>query len=221
MKKTLTVNISGIVFHIDEDAYNVLNDYLQSIKQHFAKTEGKEEIVSDIETRIAEMLKETITNGKQVITIEDIDKVIEVIGRPEEFGEPGEENGSYDKTYGARATKRLYRDTDNAILAGVCSGLGAYFQTDPLWFRLAFVILSIPGVGTPILVYLVLWVLVPEARTAAEKLQMKGEKVNISNIEKSIREEIGKLKNKINEFAQGARHTYKKKEQITGLIFKT
>ena len=220
MKKTLTVNISGIVFHIDEDAYNVLNDYLQSIKQHFSATNGGEEIISDIEARIAEMLKETITNGKQVITIEDIERVIEVIGRPGEFGEPAEETDENKQTHEEKSTKRLFRDPDNAILAGVCGGLGAYFQTDPLWFRLAFVILSIPGVGTPVLVYFVLWILVPEAKTATEKLQMKGEKVNMSNIGASIREEIDKLKDKFNEFAKEAKHTYKKKEQIIDPIFK-
>ena len=89
MKKTLTVNISGQVFHIDEDAYNVLNDYLQSIRQHFAKTKGGDEIFSDIEARIAEMLREKLTSNKQVITIEDISEVIKTIGDPNEFG--GEE----------------------------------------------------------------------------------------------------------------------------------
>ncbi len=212
MKKTLTVNISGIVFHIDEDAYKVLHDYLQSIKKHFAREEGGDEIVSDIEARIAEMLKDRIGNDRQVITIDDIEEVIKVIGLPEEFGETfSDEPKSESSTDSKKATKRLYRDPENSVLGGVCGGLGAYFHTDPVWFRLAFVILSIPGIGTPLLVYIVLWIVIPEARTTAERLEMRGEKVNISNIEKSIREEITNLKDKFNEFTKEAKRTYKKK----------
>jgi len=212
MKKTFTVNIRGIVFHIDEDAYEVLNDYLQSIKQYFAKTEGGDEIISDIETRIAEMLRNSIGDEKQVITLDDIEKVIEVIGQPSEFGgEPEDETAWQQKSEKSKTIKRLYRNPDRSILGGVCGGLGAYFHTDPVWFRLAFVIFSLPGLGTPLLIYVILWIVIPEARTVAEKLQMKGEKVNISNIEKSIREEIGNLKNKFNDFTKDAKQTFKKK----------
>jgi phage shock protein PspC (stress-responsive transcriptional regulator) len=212
MKKTLTVNISGIVFHIDEDAYNVLNDYLQSIKQHFSRTEGGEEIISDIEARVAEMLKERIGNERQVITLDDIEEIINAIGQPSEFGEEFESDSgaSFAETNGKK-TKRLYRDPDSSILGGVCGGLGAYFHTDPVWFRIVFVIASIPGLGTPLLIYLILWIIIPEAKTATEKLEMKGEKVNISNIEKSIREEIDNLKNKFNDFTSKAKRSYKKK----------
>ncbi|OQX77231.1 MAG: hypothetical protein B6D61_07500 [Bacteroidetes bacterium 4484_249] len=212
MKKTLTVNISGIVFHIDEDAYNVLNDYLQSIKQHFSKTEGGDEIVSDIEARIAEMLKESIGDKKQVITIDDIERVIEVIGQPSEFGADEEDEAAFQNSSQKRnEAKRLYRDTDKAIIGGICAGLGAYFHSDPLWFRLAFVLVSIAGLGTPLLIYFILWIVVPEAKTATERLEMKGEKVNISNIEKSVREEIDNLKNKFNDFTKEAKRSYKKK----------
>ncbi|MCB0822491.1 MAG: PspC domain-containing protein [Bacteroidales bacterium] len=212
MKKTLTVNISGVVFHIDEDAYHVLHDYLQSIKKHFSRTEGGDEIISDIEARIAEMLKDRIGDERQVITIEDIEEVIKIIGMPEEFGEVfEEENTNNSSGQSGKASKRLYRDPENAILSGVCGGLGAYFHTDPVWFRLAFVVLSIIGFGTPLLVYIILWIVVPEARTAAERLEMRGERVNVSNIEKSIKEEINNLKDKFNEFTKEAKQTYKKK----------
>ncbi|MCD4697890.1 MAG: PspC domain-containing protein [Bacteroidales bacterium] len=211
MKKTLTVNISGIVFHIDEDAYTVLNDYLQSIRMHFSRAKGGEEIISDIEARIAEMLKEKIGDERQVITIDDIEDVINVIGQPSEFGEEFAEGAEEKSTYSQKTTKRLYRDTDRSVLGGVCGGLGAYFHTDPLWFRLAFVLLSIPGIGTPLLVYVVLWIVLPEAKTAAERLEMKGEKINITNIESSIREEIDNLKDKFKNFKNEARRTYKKK----------
>ena len=212
MKKTLTVNISGIVFHIDEDAYNVLNDYLQSIRQHFSRTEGGDEIIEDIEARIAEMLKERIGDNKQVITLDDIEEIINAIGKPSEFGEEFEEEPAGKFTDGnGKKTKRLYRDPDSSILGGVCGGLGAYFHTDPVWFRVAFVVACIPGLGTPLLIYVILWAIIPEAKTSTEKLEMKGEKVNISNIEKSIREEIDSLKNKFNDFTKQAKRSYKKK----------
>ncbi|MEZ5195023.1 MAG: PspC domain-containing protein [Bacteroidales bacterium] len=176
MKKTLTVNINGIVFHIDEDAYNVLHDYLQSIRQHFSRTKGGEEIISDIEARIAEMLKERIGDDKQVINLDDIEEVIKVIGTPREFGEEiGEEPIDYRENENGKRTKRLYRDPDNTILGGVCGGLGAYFHTDPVWFRIAFVVACIPGLGTPLLVYVILWAIIPEPERQLKRLEMKGE----------------------------------------------
>jgi phage shock protein PspC (stress-responsive transcriptional regulator) len=212
MKKTLTVNISGIVFHIDEDAYAVLHDYLQSIKKHFSRTQGGNEIISDIEARIAEMLKERIGDSRQVITIDDIEEVIQVIGQPSEFGDEFSEDEQQAKSASPGKTpKRLYRDPEHSVLGGVCGGLGAYFRTDPVWFRLAFILFSIVGIGTPLLIYVVLWIVIPEAKTAAERLEMKGERVNISSIEKSVREEINNLKNKFNDFTEGAKRTYKKK----------
>lgn len=216
MKKTLTVNISGQVFHIDEDAYNVLNDYLQSIRQHFAKTKGGDEIFTDIEARIAEMLRERLIDNKQVITIEDISEVIKTIGEPSEFGgdEFEDQTHSRSKTHSGKYNKRLYRDPEDAMLGGVCSGLASYFHTDRVWFRLGFVIAAIAGFGAPVLIYILLWIVLPPATTAAERLEMKGEKVNLSNIGTSVREEIDKVKDKINDFANEAKNTYKKKSDI-------
>lgn len=216
MKKTLTVNISGQVFHIDEDAYTVLNDYLQSIRQHFAKTKGGDEIFTDIEARIAEMLREKLSPNKQVITIEDISEVVKTIGDPSEFGgddfEEKPNNGNQSQS--GKPGKRLYRDPDDAMLGGVCSGLAAYFHTDTVWFRFGFAIAAIAGFGAPVLIYIILWIVVPPATTAAERLEMRGEKVNLSNIGTSVREEIDKVKDKLNDFANEAKKTYKKKSDI-------
>jgi phage shock protein PspC (stress-responsive transcriptional regulator) len=187
----------------------VLNDYLNSIKKHFSAVDGRDEIISDIEARIAEMLQEKTNGHKQVITIEDIEKVIEVIGLPSEF----DSEEVFDENPGStsKKSKRLYRDPDNTMIAGVCGGLGSYFQSDPVWFRLVFVLAIVFGAGTGLIVYLILWIVVPEAKTTAEKLEMRGEKVNISNIENSIKEEIDKLKDKFNDFSDEAKNTFKKK----------
>ena len=209
MKKTFTVNVNGIVFHIDEDAYNVLNDYLRSIKKHFSSENGRDEIISDIEARIAEILQASITDQKQVVTIEDIEKVIEVIGLPSEFD--SEEVFEESSNGSSKKSKRLYRDPDDTMIGGVCSGLGSYFHSDPVWFRLVFVLAVVIGVGTGLIVYLILWIVVPEAKSTAEKLEMRGEKVNISNIENSIKEEIDKLKDKFNEFSEETKNKFKKK----------
>ena len=210
MKKTFSINISGIIFNIDDDAYDKLGDYLNSIKKHFVNVEGNEEIFTDIESRIAEILQSKLSEDKQVIIIDDINEVISVMGQPYEFGEEEKEEDRAEETFNdTRGDKRLYRDVDNRVLGGVCSGLGAYFRIDPLWFRLGFLVAMFSGFG--ILLYLILWIAVPEARTTAERLEMKGEKVNVSNIEKSIREEFDYFKTKINDLTNQAKQSYKKK----------
>ena len=209
MKKTFNINISGIIFHIDEDAYEKLNLYLKRLKQHFAKTDGGEDIINDIESRIAELLQEKISDKKQVITLKDIDEVISVMGEPFEFTEDEETQSKTHQTYRPAYGKRLFRNTEERIIGGVCSGIASYFNIDPLWIRLAFVVAAFSGFG--FLLYLILWIAVPEARTTRERLEMRGEEINISNIEKSIREEFDHLKTKINDLTNQAKQTYKKK----------
>lgn len=213
MKKTFTINISGIVFNIDEDAYEKLGSYLRKIKKHFQGSEGGEEIINDIESRIAEILQDKMSDKKQVVTIDDIDEIIEIMGQPDEFTEESsEEDKAEDETFEAPRYKRLYRDVDSRMLGGVCAGIAAYLKTDPVWIRLIFVVLTLfSGIG--ILIYLIMWIVVPEARTTAEKLEMKGRRVNISNIEKSIQDEVDHLKDKINDLTDEAKNTFKKKSK--------
>ncbi len=215
MKKTHTVNISGIIFHIDEDAYEKLNAYLSRVKRHFEGSEGKDEIISDIESRIAEIFKERTSDRKEVVTIEDVDEAIKVMGEPKQFDDEEKSHETSEETetgsfYDGTRPKRLYRDPDHRVLGGVCAGIGAYFNIDPVWIRILFIILLFTGFG--ILLYILLWVVIPMAKTTAEKLEMKGEKVNISNIEKSINEEIDHLKSKINDLRKEAKQTFGKKK---------
>jgi len=211
MKKNITVNISGIIFHIDEDAYERLNKYLDSIKKHYKTSEGAGEIFNDIETRIADLLKEKLNDKKQVITIEDVEGVITVMGQPHEF-EADEADEESQKTYRASRSKRLFRDPDNKIIAGVASGLGAYLKADPLIFRLIFVALIFVG-GSGLIIYLLMWIFVPEALTTADKLEMEGADINISTIEKKIKEEINRLETKLNDLTDKAKQAYKKKKK--------
>jgi phage shock protein PspC (stress-responsive transcriptional regulator) len=203
MKKTVTINLSGFIFHIDEDAYDHLSNYLSKIRGYFTDSEGQEEIMSDIESRIAEMFQEKITKNKEVINMTDVEKVIAVMGKPEDYldesaqtetkEEANRQSSTGSATHTNTRTRRVFRDPDNEVLGGVCGGIGAYFNIVPLWLRLAFVV-SFFVFGTGLLLYIILWIIIPEAKTTAEKLEMRGEQVNVSNIEKSIKEEIDNLK---------------------------
>lgn len=205
MNKTYTINISGIIFHIDEFAYEKLKGYLNTIRSYFNDSESRDEIMTDIESRIAEIFSNRINNAKQVILMEDVDHMISIMGNPEVFrNEDGSEshkkyeetnNRNYSET-GRR--KRIFRDPDDKLLGGVCSGIGNYFDIDPIWLRFAFAA-SFFYFGSGFLFYIILWMVIPEAKTTAEKLEMRGEKVNINNIEKTLKEEMEGIKNRFNQ----------------------
>jgi phage shock protein PspC (stress-responsive transcriptional regulator) len=198
MNKTVTINLSGIVFHIDENAYELLKKYLEKLKAHFSTTQGKEEIIADIESRLAEMFAERNADVNKVIMAADVNVVIEAMGKPEEL--PGNEEedqqskAKSDQTvYFEANRKRFFRNPDDKVLGGVCSGISAYFDIDPIWLRLAFAF-SLIFAGTGLLLYIILWFIIPEAKTTSDKLQMRAERVNVATIEKNVREEMENLK---------------------------
>ncbi len=192
MKKTLTANISGTVFHIEEDAYEALQRYLASIRSQFAGSPGQDEIMGDIESRIAELFSERLNGRGQVVTIGDVEHIIGVMGQPEDYlgdAEEATDTGARSANAGSgQQRKRLFRDTDDRWVGGALGGLAAYLGTDPLWLRIAFIGLIVLGVGSPILVYIILWILVPPATTAAERLMMEGEAVTVDNLKKAFEE---------------------------------
>ncbi|MBL6962408.1 MAG: PspC domain-containing protein [Bacteroidetes bacterium] len=189
MKRTFTINLNSIVFHVDEDAYEVMLQYLGTISTHFQKTEEGKEILADIESRIAELFQNRLKEGKEVITTDDVDWMIQIMGKAEEvIGEDAENISAEHKTQSNG--KRFYRDGDDKILGGVCSGISKYFNMDPVILRVILAVLFFVSMGTVVIVYLLLWFILPEAKTTAQKLEMKGVKVNIENIEKTIRQEF-------------------------------
>jgi phage shock protein PspC (stress-responsive transcriptional regulator) len=193
MKKTFTINISGTVFHIEEDAYEVLQKYLVNLKNHFGNEEEGKEILADIEARIAEIFTGKSLEENKVITLGWVEQVIAVMGTPEDFVE---EEALEDEPYTAqRKTKRrLYRDPDSRVIGGVCGGLGAYFNIDPVVLRIIFVVLIFVTTGAALLAYFILWIAVPKAVTTAQRLEMRGQEATVKNIEKSIREEVREVK---------------------------
>ena len=264
MKKNISINISGIIFHIEEDGYENLRKYLDSINKYFSSFEDSSEIMADIESRIAEIFLTKLNEGKQVITNENVTSLITTMGSVSDFkaaeeqsdqpaGEKQQTSNAGDGQKRYTAPKQLQRDQKRKILGGVCSGLGSYLNVDPVWIRLLFAILTIaygitlivyiimwivvPGSydldepevtkkmfrdserkvisgvsggvasflgidiiivrllfvaltflgGFGLLIYIVLWVVLPEARTLTDKMQMQGEAVTLSNIESTIK----------------------------------
>ncbi len=198
MNKTVNINLGGLFFHIDEDAFQKLNRYFDAIKRSLSNSSGQDEIMKDIEMRISEIFTEKKEADKHVINLKDVDAMIAVMGQPEDYRieEEGEATQSNFNT-NTKSSKKLYRDIDKNILGGVSAGLGHYFGIDALWIRLTLVLIVIAGVGFPIFLYILLWILIPKAQTTTEKLQMTGEPVNLSNIEKKVREEFASFSDKV------------------------
>ncbi len=195
MNKTVNMNLGGFFFHIDEDAYQKLNRYFDAIKRSLSN-EGRDEIMNDIESRISELFSEKLTSEKQVLGLKDIDDVIAVMGQPEDYKIEDDNTGQMNYTSTSTRSKKLYRDKESGIIGGVASGLGHYFGIDPVWIRIILVLLVFAGFGTGILAYIILWAVTPEAVTTSEKLEMKGEPINISNIEKKVKEEFENVSDK-------------------------
>lgn len=196
MNKTVNINIGGLVFHIDEDAYQKLTRYFEAIKRSLSNSSGKDEIMKDIEMRVAELLTEKQKSDKHVINNKDVDEVIVIMGQPEDYrlDDDGEEKAA-EPFYPFIRSKKLYRDKDRGTIAGVCTGLGHYFGIDAVWLKILFLILFF-GFGTGFIAYIILWIAMPKAITTSEKLEMTGEPVTISNIEKKVREEFDTVANK-------------------------
>ncbi len=195
MKLTVSINLGGYSFNIDEDAYAELKRYLKNLEIHFAGEESSSEILSDIETRMSELFRTRLTGYKQVISIDDVKYAISILGTPEDLSD--NEGPSSREKFSSPGYHRMYRDPDHRIIGGVCSGMGAYWRIDPLVLRIIFVILAFTG-GLGILVYLILYVVLPEAKTTAQKIEMKGNPVNIHNIKNSVKTEFDNVRKNMN-----------------------
>jgi phage shock protein PspC (stress-responsive transcriptional regulator) len=190
MKKTFSVNLGSQVYNMDEDAYLIMKAYLDRIEGYFYDQKEQEDIMNDIEMRISELFSERLGISKQVITRRDVDEVIAIMGDPHEIiGEEESPRAAQEKRTGPR---RIFRDPEDRMIGGVCSGLGAYMGIDPVIMRILFVLFLIFGIG--FLVYIILWIVVPEARTTAQKLEMRGDSVNASNIGNFFKDEFESVK---------------------------
>lgn len=217
MKKIININLSSRLIPIEDSAYEILRQYLDSLKRYFSQEEGADEIVGDIESRIAEIFQDKIRKGAHCITDEDVQSIKTSMGTPEQFGEEagGSTNANQSNTSSSateafapyiRPRKRFYRDTDNKVLGGVCSGLGAYFNVDPIVFRIIFALMAIGLYGGGIVLYFILWFATPEAVTAAEKLEMRGERVDLNNIKNTVQEEMNSFRSRMEKMGDDVRN---------------
>ncbi len=218
MNKTVNINLGGIFFHIDEEAYQKLKKYLEAIRRSLHDDpQGKDEIINDIEIRISEILSDKIKDARQVVNVKDVDAIIEIMGKPEDYVS---EDAIFEESDFKQNTsrKKLYRDPDDKFLGGVCSGIAHYLGIDPIWVRLFWLFLVVTY-GSGVLIYMLLWILLPVANTTSQKLEMEGEEVNISNIEKKIREEFKDVSNRFKEGMEGFNEEIKKGDYETKLKY--
>ncbi len=220
MKEVFNISLQGVSFTIEKDAYEMLDTYLQELKLHYGKQE--EEVVNDIEERIAELLVEKGCTGGVIVQFNHIEEIIMVLGRPNEI------DGQDENSFGSKVKKGIYRDTQNGIVAGVCSGLGAYFNMDAVWVRIIFILaaivftapsffirsffgINLSWIGLMLLVYIILWIIIPEAKTVSQRCAMRGESQSVDNIHR--------------KFAQGVRNVGNEMWQVgsnaTGSFFST
>jgi phage shock protein PspC (stress-responsive transcriptional regulator) len=192
MKVTVNINLGGYAFNVDEDAYERLRQYMKTLEKEFSGESSAAEIMTDIEGRIAELFKMRLNSYKQVITMKDVEEVMAILGTPEAISGSGT-----SEERPPRSQRRIYRDPDRRIIGGVCAGLGAYFNWDPIIWRVLFGALVLAG-GFGFALYLILWIVLPEAKTTAQKLEMRGDPVTIENIKDSVKEEFETVKKKMN-----------------------
>jgi phage shock protein PspC (stress-responsive transcriptional regulator) len=217
MNKTFNINLGGYPFAIDENAYNYVQQYLEKIRQHFSASESCDEILYDIEVRMAELFQEHL-KGRSIVSMKEVDEIVMIMGKPEDFGAQPMDESSHNQSRQSGATnqktnskittgKRLFRDPEDKKVGGVCSGIAAYFGVeDPLWVRLTFVAFFFIGIS-PVL-YFILWVLVPEAQSSSDRLAMRGEPTTINNIAKVIETELTDLGHRINEWGNEINEEY-------------
>ncbi|MBE0677828.1 MAG: PspC domain-containing protein [Bacteroidales bacterium] len=191
MKVTVNVNLGGYPFNVDEDAYERLRQYMKSLEKEFSGESSASEIMTDIEGRIAELFKMRLNSYKQVITMRDVEEVMAILGSPEVISGSGT-----TEEPPPRSQRRMYRDPDRRVFGGVCAGISAYLNWDPLIMRIIFAVLILPG-GFGLGLYLILWIVLPEAKTTAQKLEMRGDPVTIENIKDSVKEEFETVKKKM------------------------
>lgn len=220
MNKVLNINLGGYPFTIDDDAYAQLDNYLKAIHRHFRSSEGYEEITTDIESRMAELFQEKLENHP-IITQIDVKNVVAIMGTPEDFGAdpfeaeaPRSSSGKSGEGFNIKTGKRLFRDPEREAIGGVCAGIAAYFGIeDPLWVRLAFIVFAFTG-GFSLLLYVILWAVLPKAETASDRLAMRGEAANVSNISKIIEEELEHVSQKVTELGDELKAEFGSKKKV-------
>ena len=210
MENIRQISLNGIVFNVEEDGYIVLKKYIDNLGKYYADKEDGKEIVEDIQIRFSELLLEKRTFENKAITLADIEGIIAIMGSPENFEAETDNKQESQKTESSKKRKRLYRDKENARIAGVCSGLSHYTGIDAWLFRLLFVVLGLFSLGFWMLVYIIFWFIIPSAETTMQRYEMKGEALNIEDIEQKIKTGATEAGEKVKSFVNNNADTVKK-----------
>jgi phage shock protein PspC (stress-responsive transcriptional regulator) len=208
MNKTVNIELSGLFFHLEEGAHDALQTYLTSIQNALGLTEGKNEIIVEVEARLAELFQEALETGRQVISLQDVQQACAQMGDPSNFQEEADEDGEHNEGKAApkvAGLRRLFRDGEKRLVGGVASGLGHYFKQDPVIIRLVFFVSMFFLGPFSVLGYLVLWVITPKAVTVAEQLSMRGESANFENIKSRVQTEFDEVGKSVREWTFGKR----------------
>jgi phage shock protein PspC (stress-responsive transcriptional regulator) len=216
MERVQITNINNLVFNVDYEAYDALRTYLDLLTKYFENEESGREIITDIEARISELfLQYNQESESAIIDIQKVEKMIQTLGTPEVIAGTSQIDDDYQDTQASsqKAVKRLYRDPNNRYIGGVCAGISNWLGISPIISRIIFILaalFSIPfkifNIG--IIIYILFWIIIPMAKTTAQKLQMHGQAININNIEKNIRESLSDgtltslFRNFLNEFGE-------------------
>ncbi|MDX2361849.1 MAG: PspC domain-containing protein [Crocinitomicaceae bacterium] len=221
MKKTLSVNIKGLNFTVEEDAYELLQDYLDRLEATLGSQSGSKDILEDVELRIAELCNELLSETKTVIETADIEKILANLGNPEDYvdleDEEESENTSYQKGK-INKDRKLFRDEEDGRIGGVCSGISNYFNIDVAIIRIIFVVMFFSGFG--FLLYLVLWMVVPKAKNSIDKLRMKGQPITVENVRSEVENAAEKIKDGSKRVIHslGSKESYRRRASKGGRI---
>lgn len=211
MKRTLSIHLGRQLFVIEEDAFDRLQQYLKRLEASFKGETGINEIMEDIEMRFAELLITYLGETSKVVQIDDVEKAIASLGEPEEISDEQTNNNQQERTYNysyqQSRSRKFFRDTENSVLAGVCSGLGAYMNMDPVIVRLIFLLLLFTGIAVPL--YIILWVIIPNAKSPSDRLQMQGKPVTVD----SLKDEFMKATDRMKDDAMHARDKFMHNQQ--------
>ncbi|MBR8535091.1 PspC domain-containing protein [Carboxylicivirga sediminis] len=215
MNKTININLDGFAFKIEEEAYERLNEYIETIKKRLGNDEEAKEVIADIESRIAELFHFKCQGC--TIALSDVEEIIHTIGEPSEIVDEeeaetqenaGKSTSSSSSTYVGK--RSLFRDPDDRILGGVCAGLGAYFDVDPLVFRIIAVVTTLMSVGVVPIIYIILWIAMPKAKTLGQRIEMRGG-ITFKKMGDNIKEEYEAVSSKLKEYKN--KPNYKRMQQ--------
>ncbi len=233
MDKTYNISLGGFAFMIDEVAYNSLKRYLSDIKVSLRNSPGVDEIIYDVEYRMAELLRQKMM-GREVVNPSDVAFLVETMGQPEDFyneefldDEPSAGSGGRTYTKSGIGVKKLFRDPDDKMLGGVCSGIAHYIGVDAVWVRLFLVLMPFLdfiflGISTGMLIftYIILWLIIPLAKTTSDKLQMRGEPVNVDSIKDFFGNSPENIRENVKDFGNDARRVAQNSGSVIGDVLK-